>query len=204
MNKLTTEDIKELALEFNLEPALIKAVQLTESRGSGFYDSSRDFVNGKSLKWTNELLVRLEGHWFRKFTKGIYDISYPTLSYSDWKLGYKYAKVGQLEFGRFMEAFLLNKEAAWLSSSWGMFQIMGFNYNKCGYNSVKEMLIDFYKGEKYHLKAFLNFCENLDILDDLREKRFSDFARIYNGKNYKVNKYDTKLEKNYINWRNKI
>lgn len=198
--KLTIEDINEVAKLYNLEPAVIYAVIKVESRGEGFY-----YYNPKKGKqtWDNELLVRFEGHWFRRFTKGIYDKTHPKLSYSNWRLGFKYALPGRAEFGRFFESFKLNKEAAWKASSWGMFQVMG-EHGEILYGSTLNMLVEFYKGEKQQLEAFIKFCESKGILDDLREKNWSGFARIYNGSGYKVNKYHIKLEQNYKNFNNKL
>lgn len=194
MKELSNEDIKEVGLQYDIEPAKIKAVSIVEGSGSGFY------VKGT---YTGELKIRFEGHWFRKFTKGKYDKNHPHLSHSDWKLGNKYNR-GLNEFSRFLEAFKLDKEAAWLSTSWGMFQTMGFNYRVCGYDSVKSMIIDYYEGEANQLKGFLNYCKSNEILDDLKSGNFSTFARVYNGKDYKKHNYHIKLE-NYTNqYRGKI
>jgi len=194
MKLLSNTDIKDVANKFNIEPAKIKAVSIVEGSGSGFYTKG---------DYTGDLKVRFEGHWFRQFTKSKYDNSHPHLSYKDWRLGNKYNR-GLNEFSRFLEAFKLDKEAAWLSCSWGMFQTMGFNYKACGYNSVKAMIIDYYEGEDKQLEGFLNYCESKDILDDLREGRFATFARIYNGKDFKKNKYDIKLETYTNQYRGKI
>lgn len=194
MKLLQNSDIVLFGQQYNIEPAKIKAVTIVESGGKGFY------IKGK---YTDELIVRFEGHWFRKFTNGKYDKSHPTLSYADWKLGNKYNR-GINEFGRFLEAYKLDPQAAWLSTSWGMFQTMGFNYKACGYDSVKAMIIDYYEGEDKQLEGFLNYCEDKDILDDLREGRFGIFARVYNGRDFKKNKYDTNLELYTNQYRGKI
>ena len=192
---LKDSDLKEVGAKYNIEPAKLKAVALVEGSSSGFYTKG---------SYKGELKVRFEGHWFKNFTKSKYDKTYPHLSYSDWKLGNKYNR-GLNEFGRFLEAFKLDNEAAWLSTSWGMFQVMGFNYKVCGYNSVKAMIIDFYeRGEITQLEAFLNYCEGKDILDDLREGRNDVFARVYNGKGYKVNKYDTRITQFTNEYRGRI
>ena len=36
------------------------------------------------------------------------------------------------------------------------------------------------------------------LADELREKRWADFARKYNGVNYAINKYDTKLAAEFV------
>lgn len=201
MKALTTEDIQALAKQFDIGASKIKAVSLVESSGSGFYP---DYIKikGKEIvhPYAGELVVRFEGHWFRKFTKGIYDTTNPDLSYTDWKQGNKHHR-GLREFSRFYNAFELDKEAAWQSTSWGMFQTMGFNYKACGYDSPKDMIVDYYKGEVNQLKGFLNYLQDKDILDDLKAGRFSTFARIYNGRDFKKHGYDTKIanfDKQYL------
>lgn len=182
--ELLTEDIiKKVAIKYNISVAKVKAVIAVESAGNGIYTKG---------KYEGELIVRFEGHVFRKYTKGKYDRTHPYLSYTDWKLGNKYNR-GINEFGRFYEAYELDKEAAWLSTSWGLFQIMGYSHSEAGYNSAKEMIIAFYKSEANQLMGFFNYCESKDILDDLRYGRYSAFARVYNGKGFAKNGYHIKL-----------
>jgi hypothetical protein len=203
MSNLTDENIIKISNKYKIEPEAVKAVIAVESSGYGFYNkfildrNKKPLLDKEGLKILNpygeELIVRFEGHHFRRYTKNKFNNSHPTLSFYNWKLGYKYNK-GQLEFGRFLDAFRLDGEAAWLSTSWGLFQIMGFNYKACGYSSVKEMILDFYHGgEIAQLEAFFNFCESKRILDDLQRLDFAGFARIYNGSGYKKNKYDIKM-----------
>lgn len=195
MKSLTNEDIISTSTLFNISPAALKAVIEVESSGSGFYTAPG--------KWTGEIKVRFEGHHFRKYTKGIYDAKYPHLSYASWRDGYKYAKPKEAEFGRFMEAVKLNKEAAFLSTSIGLFQIMCFNYRLCGYTSTTEMILDFYRGEKEQLEAFLRFIIANKIDDDLRDKSWLTFARVYNGSKNAVI-YSERLQNSYNKWKPKI
>jgi hypothetical protein len=199
--KLTNEDILEVAKKYDLHPACIRAVIDVESAGKGFYKEFFYDKNGEKVKnpYFKELLCRFEGHYFRRYTKGKYDKSNPTLSFSDYTLGYKYNK-GQLEFGRFMEAFNLDKEASWKSCSWGLFQIMG-SWGDVLYGSTKEMLLEFYKGEKEQLDGFIKYCIHTEILDDLREQNWKVFAKSYNGKNYYKYSYDKKLEQSFNRWK---
>jgi hypothetical protein len=84
-----------------------------------------------------------------------------------------------------------------MSASWGLFQIMGFNYTLCGFNTLQEFVTAMYNSEKDHLLAFCNYVKEMCLDDELREKRWADFARRYNGPQYKKNKYDVKLEAAY-------
>ena len=93
----------------------------------------------------------------------------------------------------------INKKAAYLSTSFGGFQIMGFNYKLAGYSNVYDFAEDMmYKDEDKHLMAFCNFVgHNKKMTKDLKNKNWAGFARRYNGAKYKKNKYDTKLKDAY-------
>ena len=96
----------------------VKAVARVESAGGGFLS------NGKPK-------VLFEGHHFAKNTNGKYDKSHPSLSYREFTRAF-YSKDGIKEYARYESAKGLDSHAAMLSASWGMFQIMGFNYKSAG------------------------------------------------------------------------
>ncbi|WP_317235920.1 N-acetylmuramidase family protein [Niabella hibiscisoli] len=98
---------------------------------------------------------------------------------------------------RLQEAVLLNRNAALMSASWGRFQVMGFNYALAGFNSLQEFVTAMYKGEREHLFAFVNYIISTALDDELREKRWADFARKYNGPDYRKNNYDIKMAEAY-------
>ena len=78
-----------------------------------------------------------------------------------------------------------------------MFQIMGFNYKLCDYNSIWEFAAAMYLSMDNHIKAFVSFLQNTGLDVSLREKRWADFAKPDNGPLYKENRYDEKLEEAY-------
>ena len=196
---LTDKILQQIAIKFNIEFAILKSVSQVESAGRGFYINEG--------KWNGELKVLFEGHYFYKFTKGKFAKSNPNLCYSKWTT--KFYRKGQEEFTRFLEAAKLNKEAALMSASWGMFQIMGANYKDCGYSTVFEMIDSFYKGgEPEQLLAFLNYCKNrngvtkskqstgISLFLHLKHKQFDLFTGGYNGTG-QINYYSTKLQDKY-------
>lgn len=124
---LNDTDYQKAAILLGIETAAIKAVASVESRGNGFLS------NGKPK-------VLFEGHWFSRFTNGKFDNQHPTLSYKRWTK--KYYRGGTAEYQRYLSAAALDSEAAMKSTSWGRFQIMGFNHNKCGYTNVKDFVSD--------------------------------------------------------------
>ena len=54
------------------------------------------------------------------------------------------------------------------------------------------------RSEAEHLEAFGEFIKSAKLLKPLREKRWADFARGYNGKNFAVNQYDVRLKNAYL------
>ncbi|CAA6807845.1 MAG: Unknown protein [uncultured Sulfurovum sp.] len=79
-----------------------------------------------------------------------------------------------------------------------MFQVMGFNYKTAGFDSVFEFMESLKVSEANQLEAFFNFVKNTrGCFEALQQKDWARFARIYNGPDYKVNRYDEKMETYY-------
>lgn len=105
---------------------------------------------------------------------------------------------GIREYERLEKAREIHKEAADASTSWGMFQVMGFNYVMCGYGSVDEMVKDMCSGEDKQLEAFARFIKLAELRPNLERKDWTGFAKRYNGPRYAQNHYDKKLEEAYL------
>lgn len=192
MSKFITEDdFKELASQFNIEVAALKAIFKVEAGGkSGF------------LKEDPNIPVTLEeGHIFYKYLqnkhKNAAEIAktHPTICYKSWTK--QYYKSGLNEYKRYLEAKEIDEECAMLATSWGMGQCMGFNYKACGYNSVKEFVDAMYVSERNQLLAMCNFIKsNSKMYKALQNKDFNTFASIYNGPG-QVEYYGSKLKQAY-------
>ena len=186
MRTLTEKDYIKAAETMGCEVALIKAVAEVESRGTGFFE------NG-------EPKILFEAHWFSRFTKGIYDEEYPEISSPKWNR--KLYVGGKKEYNRLGIAISLNKEAALKSTSWGKFQIMGFNHKLCGYEDVQIFVDAMYESEFNHLMAFIRYCESRNLIQYLLNHNWEEFARRYNGLGYKENRYDEKLKEAFEKWK---
>ncbi len=92
-------------------------------------------------------------------------------------------------------AVKLDRERALKSASWGLFQIMGFNWKACGYQSLQHFINAMYRGEGDHLNAFVGFIRTSKLDVFLRKEDWKGFARRYNGPRFKENQYDVKLER---------
>ena len=198
------EIIKEIAKELDLDPALIWAVMRVESNG---HFSLKD----------GKIPILLERHWVYKFVKKrlgwrkarYFYKKYPDICnpkaggynkpswYKDTQNNWQYEKLAKC-------IIKIDREIAHLSTSFGAFQIMGFNYALCGYESATKMANKFHQDpQKEQIKAFINFIKNYKhgkAYFALKNYRFDLFAKYYNGLGYKKNNYDNKLVVAYASW----
>jgi hypothetical protein len=181
---LTQQDFIKSAQLIGCDVQAIIAVATVESRGSGFNPDG-------------SLVSLFEGHWFSKLTKGVYDAQYPTISYPSWTKQF-YGKTWQAEQARLQLAISLDRPCALMSASFGMFQIMGLNHAVCGFPGPQSFHDALCKGDSEHLAAFTQYVINRGLADELRDKRWSDFARLYNGSG-QVAEYSAKLVAAYNN-----
>jgi N-acetylmuramidase len=179
---LGMEDYEWAAKQLNCEVNVIKAFVAVESAGSGFLE------NGQPK-------ILFEAHHFSKMTGGKYDRSHPSISSHHWNRALYIG--GEGEHRRLAKAVELDREAALKSASWGAFQIMGFNWKACGYESLQDFVNDMYAGEFGQLKAFVGFIKAMRLQDHLQDKRWKALARGYNGPGYQVHDYDGRLERAY-------
>ena len=157
----------------------IKAVCTVEAPRGGFLPSGQP-------------AILFERHQFSKRTGGKFDKSNPGISGP--RGGYR---GGDAEHARLAEAAALDRTEALSSTSWGKFQIMGFNYVAAGFVTLQGFINAMFDSESAHLDAFVAFIMHERLDDELREMRWADFARRYNGLAFADNRYDTKLAAAY-------
>ena len=94
------------------------------------------------------------------------------------------------------EAIALNENAALQSCSWGMFQVMGFNFVQCGYQNINTFVAAMKANEQGQLAAFVGYCrKKRGLIAALKDKNFITMATLYNGSDY--GDYDKRIEKAY-------
>jgi hypothetical protein len=185
---LTDEQIKAAAESAGLEYAALKAVAVVESSGSGFLPDGQP-------------KILFEGHVFWKELKkrGVNPADHLTgnenILYPSWTK--KYYRSGTAEHARLEQAAAINREAALSSASWGLFQIMGFNFKLAGFAALQDFINAMYQDESAHLQAALGFIGSAGLLPALKRKDWAAFAKGYNGAGYAANKYDKKLAAAY-------
>lgn len=184
--RLIEADFERAAGSLDCEIACVKAVTEVEARGSGFYGSGRP-------------KILFEAHIFSKRTRHKYDATHPDISSLKWNK--KLYKGGEKEYERLEKAMSLDRSAALQSASWGLFQIMGFNYQMAGFDSVDAYVEAMFESEGRQLDAFVNFIKAAKLDGHLRAKRWARFAQGYNGPAYAENEYDKKLLAAYEKYR---
>lgn len=192
--KLAETDYETTANDLGLEVEVIKAVTRVESSGSGFTSDSRP-------------IIRFEAHIFSSTKYGtnhFYDKLFPTISVL--KRNDSLVQGGDAgqkrEYDRLIQAMALDRNAALKSTSWGLFQIMGFNYQTAGFNSVDSLINAMYKSEGEQLKAFASFISKNNLVKYLKKDQhdWTSFALHYNGTDSDgevSGGYDKKIEKAY-------
>lgn len=179
--KLTIKDYQKAAKELNCEVAAIRAVAEVESLKGGFLPDGRP-------------KILFERHVFHQRTNGIYSQKYPSISN---RTAGGYGRAGENQHDRLGIAAKLNRTAALESASWGMFQIMGYHWKSLGYNTLQEFINAMYRSESEQLDAFVRFIKVNKLDAFLRQKKWAEFARRYNGPAYAKNKYDIKMANAY-------
>lgn len=107
---------------------------------------------------------------------------------------------GAAEYARLQTAIDIHAQAAKMSASYGLFQLMGFNHALCEFADVEAFYDAMHDSESQQLRAFVHFVrrkENAPMLKALKAKDWAGFAKMYNGPNYQINDYDTKLAAAY-------
>jgi len=149
--RLKGEDYVHAAEQLGVDTAVIKAVLEVETGNKGGFLSI-----GKPT-------ILFEGHIFwnqleknginpEKVVKGNEDILYPHWTKAHYKGG-----VG--EYDRLERARAINADAADASASWGLAQIMGFNYKTCGCKNVAEFVAAMTENEGRQLDLFVKFIK---------------------------------------------
>ncbi len=183
--KLAMADYQAVANAIGCEVAAVRAVVSVEAAGSGFYSDSRP-------------KILFEAQWFGDLTNDDYDDDYPSISSPVWNRNLYIGGVG--EWDRLYLACTLDRIAAMKSASWGLGQVMGFNYKAAGYGDVETFVRDMHLSEGKQLMAMFNFIKSNGLDRALIRRDWATFALGYNGESYRVNAYDQKLQDSYNYW----
>ncbi len=173
---LSDEGMDQTCSTLGVSEPEVWALLTVETRGFGFLHDRRP-------------QILFERHIFRKLTKGKHDTGNSDVSNVN-PGGYV---GGPAEYQRLEKAMKLDREAALQSASWGIGQVMGFNYAVAGFATIDAMVAAMVRDENTQLLAIANFIKGNNLASALQIQNWASFARGYNGNDFKKNEYDTRL-----------
>lgn len=185
--KLSKSDVVASAKALGVEAAALKSVIDVEARSSGFDNQGRPtilFERHKMWKYLGEINYFT---WRKKL-----NAEHPDVCHKDagaYNVRSQYEKLAIAE--------AVNWDAAHKSASWGLGQVMGFNFASLGYTDLKEFIDAMYESEAKQLDAMCRYIKVNNLVDDLQRHDWKGFAKGYNGSAYAKNKYDDKLRAAY-------
>lgn len=185
---LTETQYQAAAKAIGVNTEAIKAFATVESSGNGFQSDGQVKILFER-HWFYKLLRAEKGQQFADQTASKFpDICNPSPG------GYgKYSE----QHGRLDRAVAIDRQCALQAASWGAFQIMGYHWKTCGYESLQAFINDMYT-DAGQLNALVGFLKaNPAIIRAIKAKDWATVAKLYNGPGYAVNKYDTKLAAAY-------
>ncbi|MFC3724421.1 N-acetylmuramidase domain-containing protein [Neoaquamicrobium sediminum] len=178
--------IAGIAQMHNLPTATAMAVIEVESAGHTY-----TVIDGRK-----EPLIRWEGHYFDKLVD-------PKKREQARKAGLASPKVGGIKnpssqakrYAMLHRAMQIDRDAAIMSCSWGVGQVMGSHWKTLGYKSA----VDFYNKVSENVigqvDAMFRYIVKFGLVDELQRYDWAGFARGYNGPLYAKYGYHTKLER---------
>lgn len=182
---LTEQDFEEVAQKLGVEVAAIKAVVDIEAGKThqGFVAPGKPLIN-------------FDLTMFRRFaTRRGVNLSKYSKSHS---IVFTSSKGSQTRAHRRLEAAkTINSNAAIEGTFWGMFQIGGFNWKKCGAESLDDFVAKMSRSERDQLDMFAEFITSTGLLKHLQQKNWAAFARGYNGPSYARRSYHTRMASAY-------
>jgi hypothetical protein len=145
--------ILERATASQVEPAVALAIFAVESKRA--YDPTTGLV-----------IVRFEPKVFLRFSGRLVTSDHSS-QLAEWQA--------------IEEAYAIDQKAALASASYGLPQLMGFNFGVTSHHDARSLLLAFQRSAREQVAGFFGFVEANKLVDEARDRRFVDFARRYNG-----------------------
>lgn len=187
--KLTDQQINHQAKELGVEAAVLKAVIQVECKSSGFNIDGTPVI----LFERHVMLQRLIANHLPQVANQMM-IERPDLC-SKTQGGYGLYSV---QHKKLDDAAKYDRISALEACSWGLGQVMGYHWYSLGYDSIQQFINAMYKDEASQLESMCRYIKINNLVSSLKNKDWKAFALGYNGKAYKQNNYDVKLENAYI------
>jgi uncharacterized protein YgiM (DUF1202 family) len=177
--------IQTLSAELKIDVASAVAVLCVESGGNGFAPDGKMLIRFENHLfynfWGKQNQEKFDKHFRFNIQKRWLEHYFRTDENGEWvELHNKNAQKNEWDALNF--ARTLDDSDALFSISMGAPQVMGFNYQILGYQSVQEMFDKFSSGIYYHICALFDFCMDRPVrIKYLQDRDYTSFARAYNG-----------------------
>lgn len=182
---LSAGDVTTIAGYLGCEVAAVRAVLAIESRGQGFGSDDRPIILNEPHVFYRELK---DAQRSRAIQEGL---AYPHQGAKP------YPKTQAARYEWLEKASAIDETAALRSCSFGLAQIMGFNHEACGFDTVQDFVKAMTYSEGAQLYAMARFIVTNGLQKHLAAKDWAAFAKGYNGAGYRKNRYDVKLAAAY-------
>lgn len=188
--RLTEQDYIDVAAELGVEVAAIKAVVDIEAGRShqGFHAPHLPLIN-----FDLTMFKRFAGR--RGINLAKYYRTHPVVFARPDRR--KHGSQQAAQQARLAAAREIDNTTAVEGTFWGMFQIGGFNWKKCGAESIDDFVDRMATSEREQLELFAAFVRSNGLDKYLKTKNWRAFARGYNGPSYAKRGYHNRLAKAY-------
>lgn len=188
--RLSSGDVGKAAKQVGFETAVLLAFLEVEASGRGFDNRLRPkMLFEPHIFWRN-----LSGK-LRSTAAAL------GLAYARWKPG----NYPRESYTRLAKAIDIAEEPAFLSASYGLGQIMGFNHKAAGHNSAKDLFETAQQGEYEQLVQLVTLMKSWGMAEMLRPgpdysnpENWRKAVSKYNGKGYAKNRYHIKAAQAYV------
>ena len=191
MNQLLFNSMVNITKVFQIDPYFTYAVGIVESNNTPFLSNGKAIVRFEKHVFNRQLKKHKASASMLERASKLKGSNFNTLV-SAMSIEDKVAAMSTVE-----SALELDDYCAMMATSYGIFQIMGFNHKSAGYNTVASFVEAMNSSELNQIKAFCNFIKDNGLVSVIKKLDFATFARRYNGPNYAQNNYDVKLRKAY-------
>ena len=183
--KLSSGDFARAAAAIGCEEAVIRAVTVVEARGEGFDAKRRPIILFEPHVFYRNLPQEKRPEAVKQ-----------RLAYAKWRKG-NYPATQDARYDQLVRAMAIDRDAALMACSWGLGQVLGENWELCGFSSVEAMVRKCLESEGGQLDVMVAFIKGRGLGKHLVAKNWAAFALDYNGKLYAQNAYDKKLATAY-------
>lgn len=196
---LTFANFVQVATALSVSVAHVRAVSAVESGGAGFLPDGRVKILFERHHFYQALLKKYGAARTAAIrAANPADLIDPVAG--GYSTGPTALARSIAEHVRFAQAFKIDKDCAIYATSFGMYQVMGFNHELVGFATLSDFYVAMSLSETNHMDAFVQFNKKNasgKMWRALQANDWATYAKYYNGPNYAKYQYDVKLADNF-------